>query len=434
MKNRKWLFVVGAVILVAVIGVGIGIGTLSQGKAEGHPDRGLPIVELGLNGVSLIDMKEGDKDTKYAGNTVALLSMGKEQKWEEVEVKGRGNATWGQEKKPWQLKFAERVNFLDMGRNRKWVLLANYLDSAYIRNVSAMEVMQMLGMRFSPEGEFVELYVDGEYEGLYLATRKTEVGRGSVDLRDPAGVLVELDNIYGHNEVFYTTQAGSALVLVDEVDETMAEQAMRGFLNDFNRLEIAAEAGDWAAIAELVDTRSFAEYFLLSEMVVDVDAYFTSQYFYKDGEADKIHAGPGWDFDMTFGNENWAAAFGPTVDQARHEEILDWPRYNEETDEWEEWQQYGNVSKVFFQLMEIPEFQAEVKTVWQEKMAGRKAELLIRMRKMVDKIWPAMAADAEKWGRGDFEAEIRELLDWVRVRYDFMEEKYGAGAGSARVL
>ena len=438
MKNRKWLFGVGVVILVAVMGVGIGIGTANLGQAEGRPDRGLPILELNLNGVSIEEIGSGSKETKYAGNTVTLYNVGNNasngQSWTDVEIKGRGNATWLQAKKPWQLKFDGRVDLLELGRNRKWVLLANYLDQAYVRSAASMKVMQMLEMPFSPEGEFAELYVDGEYYGLYFVTRKTEVGRGSVDLREPEGVLVELDNVYGKNEVFYTTQAGNVMVLVDAVNETMEEQAMRGFLDDFNRLELAVEAGDYAAFAEVADVRSFAEYFVLSEAVVNVDAYFTSEYFYKDGAEDKIHAGPGWDFDMTFGNKNWAGGFSPTVDQERREEILDWPRYNDATGEWEEWGQYGRIAKIFFQLMEMPEFQTEVKTVWQEKMAGRKAEFLLEVKKLVEAVRPAALADAEKWQREDFETGVQELIDWIQIRYDFMEEKYGAGVGSARVL
>ena len=71
--------------------------------------------------------------------------------------------------------------------------------------------------------------------------------------------------------------------------------------------------------------------------------------------------------------------------------------------------------------------------MWQERMAGRGAELLLEMRKMVERIYPAAMADAEKWERDDFEVGVQELLDWVRVRYDFMEEKYGAGVGSTRI-
>ena len=46
----------------------------------------------------------------------------------EIKIRGRGNSTWKQPKKPFQIKFDKKVSFFDMKEDKKWVLLANYLD------------------------------------------------------------------------------------------------------------------------------------------------------------------------------------------------------------------------------------------------------------------------------------------------------------------
>lgn len=440
MKGHKWLitFGVGFLLIAVVAGVVLGIAP-DRGMADGRPDRGLPIVDLSLRDTDVETVISGGKNIKYGGNTLTLSNWGDDARakttFTEVEFKGRGNATWVQAKKPWQIKFSEKTDFLGLGKGKKWVLLANHLDPSQLRNAAAMYIGGMIETKFIPTGEFMELYIDGDYQGLYYATRKTEVGRNSVDLRDPTGVLVELDNIYGGFEVHYETGAGSYLVLSDAVDEAASEEGMMSFVSDFDRLELAARQGDWQAITEVADVRSFAEYFVLSELVMDVDAYYTSQYFYKDGLTDKIHAGPGWDFDMTFGNPNWGggvSASFPTM--IREDDEILRPLYDETTGEWLRENQYGVASRVFFDLIKMPEFQTEVAQVWDERMVGRLPEIELAVQRLAEKIRPAALADFEIWDRGDFvwEEEVANLLDWIRERYQFFAEKYGNGVTEER--
>ncbi|MBE6541958.1 MAG: hypothetical protein E7672_05880, partial [Ruminococcaceae bacterium] len=57
----------------------------------------------------------------------------------EVQIKGRGNSTWGWPKKPYKLKFETKTSVLGMEEAKKWILLSNYADYSLIRNYVAME-------------------------------------------------------------------------------------------------------------------------------------------------------------------------------------------------------------------------------------------------------------------------------------------------------
>ena len=47
-----------------------------------------------------------------------------------TEIRGRGNSTWGQPKKPYKLKLDKKTDVFGMGKNKHWVLLANYMDES----------------------------------------------------------------------------------------------------------------------------------------------------------------------------------------------------------------------------------------------------------------------------------------------------------------
>jgi hypothetical protein len=56
------------------------------------------------------------------------------------------------------------------------------------------------------------------------------------------------------------------------------------------------------------DPASFVDFFLISEMTRNVDAYRLSTYFYKDKEG-KLTMGPIWDFNLAFGNADYYFAY-----------------------------------------------------------------------------------------------------------------------------
>ncbi|MBR2840017.1 CotH kinase family protein [Candidatus Saccharibacteria bacterium] len=431
MVKKAWLRLLlpGALILI------VGIGLFAKVKVEDaatmakFPDRGVPRINITLNGVTLDEINAGSKEVKYEGNELSLYEGSGVQEFENVRIKGRGNGTWGQEKKPYQIKLNEKVDLLGMGRAKKWYLLANAMDGTNLRTEIATYLEKMLGMEYVLDGKFVEVYVNGEYLGLYYLTHALEVGKMAVNLRDPMGVLVELDNIYGAAEDNYVTENGDLLVVKDVAVEENRHLAMNDFVKAFNELEVAVGEKDYEKIAELADVESFAKYYLLSEFSVNPDAYWTSFYFYKDGINDKIHAGPGWDFDLAFANRRWGnwmgeSFYSPTRTMVRKDEILPKEMYDEMGIE-NGYEASIHLSKIVYDMMGVPEFQEEVKRVFREKMSGREMELAKKIKETTDEIRSVAEVDGEKWGESGFETEVVEILKWVEERYKYFEEVYG---------
>lgn len=282
---------------------------------------------------------------------------------QDVELKGRGNATWcyGTGKAacnlrlPLQVKFSSKVDMLsdnplltknDDNANKAWVLLPNEFDATFMRNKLMYDYAKAIGMDNAPESRFVDVRMDGKYLGAYLLVEKVEVKSGRVNMKNPNGVLVELDNKYWQDEIFnFAMNDGSShFALKDAVsgdscdkDDIAANKYVcvpgnskvsqsqcnapdangkynenclpsttksgwddvKSAINAFNT-ELVKPVPDWNSISSKIDVDSFLKFFF----VFDLGENSAIPYFYKDGPTDTLHAGPVWDFDTTVFNSN----------------------------------------------------------------------------------------------------------------------------------
>ncbi len=433
MSKKCWLLV----LIIGVVACGVGMGfllklDLYRQKYNEFEDRGVPRINITLNGVSLEEINAGLKETKYEGNELTLYNDGVITDFENVEVRGRGNATWEwiPDKKPFRLKFDDKVDLFGLGKAKKWILLANHMDDTNLRNDISFYLAGMLAMKYSYEGQFVELYIDDQYRGLYYLMRSMEISKTTVDLRNQFGVLVELDNIYGDLEEYHRKSSrDDVLVAKDCVSKDNIENSFDMFMDEYNRFEEALEDRDYELISEIVDVESFAQYYLLNEFTVNPDAYWTSFYFYKDGSDSKIYAGPGWDFDFALANKGWANWLGeqfysPTETMVRKVELMPEEFYTENDLSFEDYDASTKISRMMYDLMELPEFQDVVKDVFRRTLDGRKDELMQYVDQQIELINEAAIKNENLWGRKSYDREVARLRDWIMARYDYMENIY----------
>lgn len=438
MKNKNWILCFITILCSLTIGFLVSVVNGWGGSEQTESDiseNGLPKIEIRLNNLSL-DELNNNKFVKYNGNDVSIIDEYGRTDYSDIEIRPRGNSTWSMPKKPYQLKFPEKVELLSLGRAKKWILLANYIDTSQMRNDIAMYLAYMLDDAFPLKGDFIELKINDEDLGMYYLVRKATISKDTIDLRDRMGVLVELENLRTYEHECYWTINNECLTTKDAVDNDHTDAAMIEFKNAFDKLEIAAMQKDYQTVSEIADIASFVEYFLINEFAVNPDAYSSSFYMYKDGTDDKIHAGPVWDFDYAFGNRKWEWAaneefFSP--DNYLFREVEARGGILEKNGEIVSLQSDWVISKLFYDLMKIPEFETEVKKVYSERLSGREEELMRHIDMKTNQILQALRADSEKWGIDNAEEELRYLKDWVRRRYRHFEARYGHnyGPGSA---
>lgn len=434
--RRPWLEMVGLVVFFVLCLIIIANVIVRVARGDSGSDN-LPVLSITLNGVSLTEINENSKDIKYSGNEVNLAQGNDELSWNGVEIKGRGNFTWGDIKKPYRIKFKKVVDLLGLGKARKWVLLTNNLDDSLMRNDLGFFIANLIGSDYVPRGEFVKLRIDDEDLGVYYLMKDLSVGKNGLGLESENSIMVELDNAYcDKEEVVYWTQAGNCMVVKDQMNKDNEALVMENFLADYDALELAAVEGDYETVQQVADVRSLAEYFLVSEFLANPDAYVTSYYYYKDDLEDKIHVGPVWDLDGAFGNLNWGLGtmedgfFDPWAKMVRKEHAYGWVYYDKINDEMIEMEPDTKISKLMYNLIEIPDFMDVVKEVYVERLEGKEDAVLDYIDERYAQIRNAAVSDAQIWKKKDFDEAIKYLKWWVEQRF----KMFGAWLGGHEVI
>ena len=227
------------------------------------------------------------------------------------KFKIRGNLTATLDKRPFTFSFKEPIGLCGMAPAVKWNLLANATDGSYIRNKTVLELANRSIDAYEPDGEFMEVYLNGQYMGMYLLTEAVEIGENRLAI-DPAYswfLEMELDFRLEENEPFVVSERGQIFALRNAEGISAGEKSR--IENMINDIESALFAQDGVSsisgkkLSQLIDMDSWAEMWLIQEISGDHDTGIASTFAYvTDKENPFLYAGPVWDFDGTMGNVN----------------------------------------------------------------------------------------------------------------------------------
>lgn len=250
---------------------------------------------------------------------------------EDAEIKGRGNTTWygndnhwyDTKKKPFKIKFSDPVDLFGSGPAREWTLIANYTDQSLSRDYFAYNTALLLGM-YASSTQFVNLWLNGVYEGVYLVCDQIELGEGRVQALDPLGnpyvcqYLLELNGWVLTDYSEGAAEGRDYFVADDQPYEfsdphgSDLEDGVFGTVEElFGRVLSMLRAGPdeyrFSEIQSVLDTESFAKTYIVNEIFTVQDINWSSFKFLVYGDecaADKlkISSGPVWDFDTSSGN------------------------------------------------------------------------------------------------------------------------------------
>ena len=99
-----------------------------------------------------------------------------------MQIKGHGNTTWSLPKKPYKVKLDTKAGLLGMPSGKDWVLLANYDDKSLLRDQVAFEAGRRVGMAWTPNSQFVEVFLNGQYQGNYQLTEEIKIDKHRVNI------------------------------------------------------------------------------------------------------------------------------------------------------------------------------------------------------------------------------------------------------------
>lgn len=223
-----------------------------------------------------------------------------------TSIRGRGNSTWGQPKKPYALKLDSKAEVLGMPKHKRWVLLANWMDRTLLRNDVSFEMGRRI-MSYAPRGEFVELYLNGKYQGNYYLCEQIKPDKNRVNVdEENGGYILEFDTYGPSDEInYFYTPVRNYPVTIKEPDEeviTSWEHPVYTYIYDYvgsieNLLHEDSDRTRWAEVEELLDITSYIDWWLIHEITHNFEPnHPKSSYMHKMPEG-KLFAGPVWDFD-----------------------------------------------------------------------------------------------------------------------------------------
>ena len=142
----------------------------------------IPTVHITTEGGKPIDSKDNYVKATFRFEDPSRFYTDEESLELTGRIKGRGNTTWGMPKKPYRIKLDEKAHVFSRWGNKDWILLANYSDKTLLRNIMAMEISRICGMSWTPMMLSVEVYLNGQYQGVYAFSDHKEVAGHRVNI------------------------------------------------------------------------------------------------------------------------------------------------------------------------------------------------------------------------------------------------------------
>ncbi|MDO4294326.1 MAG: CotH kinase family protein [Eubacteriales bacterium] len=319
-------------------------------------------------------------------------------------IKGRGNYTWLLDKKSWSLSFEEPAELLGMSGRTEWVLIAGQAEQTHLISRMVFEMMREAGLEGVQESAWVDLYVNGEYQGNYLLSQKVELP----DTDGTGNWMTEFDGYWAEEggNGFYT-EGGEALAIVepDRPDSALRQEIEQ----TLQRVENAILSPDGTdpdsglSWEELTDADSLVKSYVLDEISKCPDGFNGSNYCYlKEG---RLYFGAPWDYELAFGNQIAAFSSLTLPEGLYHSQETAWYRA----------------------LCGKEDFMERVRTVYRDFFRPyllRQAQETIRQQSRL--LASSMEMDARRWGRDpqEFERRVEDLCGYITDRLAFLDEEW----------
>ena len=260
-----------------------------------------------------------------------------------ILIDGRGNTSWYYTQRPYNIDLVgddwetERPSvLLNMPAGDEWALLNNWGDRSFMRHTLAFYLGQrMQGIPWSPRNRYVEVWINGDYRGLYILvekvlrdTNRVNVKSNNISSNDlSGGYILEATPRDGHkskpietetqiqtrrNNVNFVFKYPKPKNLLDIYGQSQRAW-IKSWLDEFEDILWGDNYKDPVnGYQKYINENSFIDYTILKELAKGVDDLFHASTFVQKERNGKLSMTAPWDFDLSFGNskiyaeeDNW---------------------------------------------------------------------------------------------------------------------------------
>ena len=367
-----------------------------------------------------------------------------------IRVRGNSTADQGSEK-PYRIKFDRKQNLLGLHGGqayKSWVLLRSFWNLA--PDYMAFRLARAIfgGKYYASDCAYVNLYLNGFFQGVYLLCEQNQAAKGRIDVYEPdpdetqtgIGYLLEMDNYPSDEHPFFTLPereavtdiAGGQRVIparnysiksdlsspeqeafirrhLEGVFTVLYEAAAHGrpFLLDSQQQPVPADgvyAAPFEAVQAVIDLESLANMVILEELTQNYDVGAGSFFMAVDFSPRSLYPkltflGP-WDFNWGYTEDPEAGYYAVTFQKLME-------------DRWER-------SNVWFILaMKLEGFQQIVREKWR---ALSESGILEETAGQVLTECESLTGDLEKevWKVDS----ARNLVSYVKARIRWLDRQW----------
>ena len=331
-------------------------------------------------------------------------------------------------KKPYTITLQEPKALCGLESGKKWNLLALYFEHDKMHSKIIFDMAREMGLAYTSECTWVDLYCNGEYKGLYLLTEAITVAEGRVGIHDldkdneelnlgvnldelelvqndrcrgypissdnmTGGYLIEkdIDQRISDDQVCFSTTGVNYIFTVKNPKYASLEQVdyIAEFVQKIENLLLQNNP----RYKSYIDIASFARQFLIDKIALDTDGMRMSTFYYKEKNVDVLYAGPVWDYDRAMG------------------EII--PNYEEPIEGNPNW-----MWEWYMPLYNDEEFYSEMLAAYQDILPYMKKVLYEDIDYYAETIQASVAMDSILMERYGYANETTSYTDWENyVRY-----------------
>lgn len=330
------------------------------------------------------------------------------------KIKGRGNSTWKYDKKPYAIKFSEKQRPFGFPAHKNWVLLAESCDRSLLRTAYMCAISKAVGIEWTINYQYINLFLNGDYWGVYVLTDKVEKSSNRINI-EKDGFIIEDDSNKG-DHLYFVTYKGLGRPYTfkypDEDNDIVKGDNNYLFIESYmNQLEgllinLSNNHGD-TEYMNYLDVTSFATIFIANQVFMNFDP---NRYYVLPSRQSKLKMMPMWDSEWSMGL--W---------------LIGWPGnpYPIESNAYWENMYY------FKYLLKSPTFKETVKEEW-AKFKDNIQQVKDEVESVRQVISKAQAYNFRRWpspGRQlnvqyeTWEKEVEALSIFLQKRIEWMDNR-----------
>jgi len=268
----------------------------------------IPVVHITTEDGKAIDSKEDYVKASFRFEDPSRFYTDQETVEVTGKIKGRGNTTWGMPKKPYRIKLDEKTDAFGFPGDKDWILLANYSDKTLLRNILAMEISRLCGMSWTPRMLSVDVYLNGEYIGVYTFCDHKEVAPDRVNIEVATetdiegGYYLEIEEAMDEPVCFKTVWDTPVMFHEPEKPTEAQQRYVKEWFNGFEHALERVQGEHDYAYRSYIDIPSFINYYIIQEITKNPDGNVRKSTYLTKEKGKPLEMYHVWDFDITLGN------------------------------------------------------------------------------------------------------------------------------------